>query len=500
MKILSTEQVRSLDQYTIQHEPIRSIDLMERASAVVTDLLTERVNTHEQVMVFCGMGNNGGDGLAVARQLMERGYLHVSTFVVRHSPKASDDFSVNEERLKSISGLRYIETDFQIPLIPNHCVVVDAIFGSGLSRPVTGISAAVIQKINEADATIYSIDMPSGMYGDQVNAETDEVIAADLAYTFHCPKLTFLLPCSSRYLCDFEVLDIGLDKVCAETFPSPYHYLTPSFIRTILKTRNRFSHKGTYGHALMAAGSYGKVGAAVLSVKAALRSGAGLVSAYVPGCAYEILQNTAPEAMVITDAAANELSQAPDLSKFSAIGIGPGIGISAKAKAFLRGALEQTIKACVLDADALNILSENKEWLKQLPPNTVLTPHPGEFKRLVGEWRDDLDKLKLQSEFAARYQVVLVLKGAHTTIALPDGRIYFNATGNPGMAKGGSGDVLTGIITSLLAQGYSASKAAQIGVWVHGMAGDFAATYRSQIGMSASDIIRYLPKAFAVFE
>ncbi len=500
MKILSTEQIRALDRYTIEHEPIPSIDLMERASTALTDLLCDRVMTNEQVMVFCGMGNNGGDGLAVARQLIQRGYLHVATFIVSHSPKASDDFLVNEERLKSISGVRYIETDFQIPLIPRHCVVVDAIFGSGLSRPIEGISAAVIRKINEADATVYSIDVPSGMFCDKPNAETDVVITADLVVTFHSPKLTFLLPCSSRYIKDFEVLPIGLDEAYSESLSSFHYYLTHHFIQSLFKKRNRFSHKGTYGHALIAAGSYGKIGAAVLSVNAALHSGAGLVTALVPRCAYSILQSTNPEAMIITDASENEFSHSPDLSKFSAIGIGPGIGTSEAAKAFLNEALNHSAKLFVLDADALNILSENKEWLKRIPPGAVLTPHPGEFKRLVGEWKNDLDKLTMQSEFAARYQVVLVLKGAHTTIALPDGRIYFNSTGNPGMAKGGSGDVLTGVLTSLLAQGYTAESAALLGVFVHGIAGDYAATYLSQTGMSASDIIQYLPQAFGIFE
>lgn len=499
MKILSAAQIRELDKYTIQHEPISSVDLMERAATAFTNAVTEMFRTNEQVLIFCGMGNNGGDGLAVARQLVERGYLHVTTYVVKHSPKASDDFEVNEERLKNISGIRYIETEFQIPQIPKNAVVIDAIFGSGLSRRVDGISAALIDRINESGAVVYSIDVPSGLFCDLPNDESDVVIKADITFTFHAPKLSFLLPSSAPYVKQFEVLDIGLHKEFAERIASPYRYVTHGHIRCVFKKRGRFSHKGTYGHALLCAGSYGKVGAALLTVNAALRSGAGLVTAFVPECGYNIMQTACPEAMVLVSEAENELSGLPEVSKFDVIGAGPGIGVSTSTDKFL-SQLVVAGKPLVLDADALNLLAENRSLLSKLPGSTILTPHPGEFKRLAGEWKDDLHRLKLQVDFAAQYNVVVVLKGAHTAVALPNGTVYFNSTGNPGMAKGGSGDVLTGVITSLLAQEYSAEEAAIIAVFMHGKAGDYAAAYLSQTGMTAQDIIKYLPETFGLFE
>jgi ADP-dependent NAD(P)H-hydrate dehydratase / NAD(P)H-hydrate epimerase len=499
MKILSAAQIRELDKYTIQHEPISSVDLMERAATAFTNAVTEMFRTNEQVLIFCGMGNNGGDGLAVARQLVERGYLHVTTYVVKHSPKASDDFEVNEERLKNISGIRYIETEFQIPQISKNAVVIDAIFGSGLSRRVDGITAALIKQINESGATVYSIDVPSGLFCDLPNDESDAVVQSDITFTFHAPKLSFLMPSSAPYIKQFEVLDIGLQKEFAVSIASPYRYVTHEHIRSVFKGRGRFSHKGTYGHVLLCAGSYGKMGAAVLTVNAALRSGAGLVSAFVPKCGYNILQTDCPEAMVLVDEQNDELSALPDAAKFDVIGAGPGIGVTESTAHFLSQLLHAG-KPLVLDADALNLLAENRALLSKLPGSTVLTPHPGEFKRLAGDWKDDLHRLKLQVDFAAQYNVVVVLKGAHTAVALPNGTVYFNSTGNPGMAKGGSGDVLTGIITSLLAQEYSAEEAAVIGVFIHGKAGDYAAAYLSQTGMTAQDIIKYLPEAFGLFE
>ncbi|MCW5909188.1 MAG: NAD(P)H-hydrate dehydratase [Chitinophagales bacterium] len=500
MKILAAAQLKELDQYTIQHEPIASIDLMERAATEFTNAITELIRTNEPVMVFCGMGNNGGDGLAIARMLIERGYLHVSAYVVRHSPNGSADFLVNEERLKNIAGIHYIETEFQIPLIPKQTVVIDAIFGSGLTRPIEGLTAATVTVLNNSNAIIYSVDVPSGMYCDQPNKSSDTVVQSDITFTFHAPKLSFLLPSAANYVPDFRVLDIGLNKTYSENLASPYSYLTHQTIQSAFKHRNKFSHKGTHGHALIAAGSYGKAGAAVLAVNAALHSGAGLVTACIPACAYNIVQTACPEAMVVADRTNDELSSLPEISAFSAIGVGPGIGISKNTVAFVEKLLENAAQPLVFDADALNILSENKQLLNRLPVNAILTPHPGEFKRLAGEWTDDLHKLELQREFAATYNTTIVLKGAHTSIALPNGQIFFNSTGNAGMAKGGSGDVLTGVIASLLAQGYSPANAAIIGVFVHGMAGDYAATYLSQTGMSAGDIIRYLPEAFSVFE
>lgn len=501
MKILTAEQIRALDKYTIQNEPVASIDLMERAALAFTEAFCELVRTNEPVMVFCGMGNNGGDGLAIARQLIERGYLHVSVYVIHHSPKGSADFETNLQRLQNMSGVLPVETERQIPMIPKGAVVVDAIFGTGLSRPAEGITAAVIHHINQAGVTVYSVDIPSGMFCDTVNNPDEAVVESDITFTFHAPKLSFLLPSCARYVQQFEVLDIQLNKDYAESLPSPYTYVTHSYIASLFRQRNKFSHKGTHGHALIAAGSYGKMGAAVLSVQGALHSGAGLVTAYVPEAGYDIIQTTCPEAMALTFCHAKHLGPfVGDLSVYSAIGIGPGLGTSESAAQLVELVLNAGRQPLVLDADALNIMATHAHTVYPLNRQTVLTPHPGEFRRLAGNWADDMERLQKQISFARNYGVVVVLKGAHTSVAMPDGRVFFNSTGNPGMAKGGSGDVLTGVVTALLAQGYSAENAAVMGVYLHGKAGDCAVAYLSQTGMSATDIIHYLPETFQAFE
>jgi NAD(P)H-hydrate epimerase len=498
MKILSAEQIRALDKYTIENEPIASIDLMERAATAFVEAVVELVHTNEPILIFSGMGNNGGDGLAVARLLIERGYLHVSVYVVKHAPKGTADFERNRQRLENMSGIMPIETERQIPSIPKGAVVIDALFGTGLSRPVQGITAAVIQCINRADATVYSVDIPSGMFCDTVNNPNDAVVESDITFTFHAPKLSFLLPSSGRYVAQLEVLDIGLNKAYAESLPSPYTYVTHRHIASVFRPRHRFSHKGTYGHALICAGSCGKMGAAVLAVQGALRSGAGLVTAYVPEGGYNIIQATCPEAMALTFCHARHLGPfSAEWSVYSAIGIGPGLGTSDSAAQLVQQVLNTAKQPVVFDADALNIIAASSFPLNG---QAILTPHPGEFRRLAGDWGNDMERLEKLLSFSRNHGVVVVLKGAHTSIALPDGRIFFNSTGNPGMAKGGSGDVLTGVITALLAQGYSVENAAVMGVYLHGKAGDLAAAYLSQTGMTATDIVRYLPETFSGLE
>lgn len=518
MKILSAEQIRALDRHTIAEEPIASIDLMERAAVKLLDALIDGnyIRKTDSIMLFCGMGNNGGDGLALARMLIEQGYLHVTVYVVRHSPMGSPDFELNEKRLKNVSGFHFIETELQIPIIPNNAVVIDAIFGSGLSRPVEGISKSVIHHINISGAQVYSVDVPSGLYCDKANGINDTVIHSSVTFTFHAPKLSFMLPASGAYVSQFKVLDIGLSKAYGNNLTSAYWYTTPLYIHSEFKERDKFSHKGTFGHALIVAGSYGKMGAAVLSVRGALRSGAGLVSALIPACGYDIMQTSCPEAMVMTgrelhpttsrrergvDSCLSTSSLSDiNITKYTTIGVGPGIGTADETVAYLEGLLKQCKQPIVVDADALNILSGNNELLQLLPANSILTPHPGEFKRLVGDWADDLDKLDKLKAFAAKYNVVVALKGANTCVASADGALHFNSTGNAGMAKGGSGDVLTGVITALLAQGYSPLNAAIMGVYMHGLAGDYAAENFGQTSMHAGDIIAYLPKAFKQFE
>jgi len=500
MKILSAEQIRALDKYTIGHEPISSVDLMERAATKFMEALANDISQETAVYVFCGMGNNGGDGLAIARLLLDAGYKSVRVFVVKHSAKASEDFLMNEGRLAKLLPVQYIDSETQIPVVDKEAVVIDAIFGSGLSRPADGIAAAVIAAINNSGASVYSVDIPSGLYCDKVNETGDTIIQSTSTYTFHAPKLTFLLADNAKYVSRYEVLDIGLSRNYEKDLEVNYEYVDEALVAGWFHKRGKFSHKGTYGHALISAGSYGKMGAAVLSVGAALKSGAGLVSTHIPKCGYNIMQASNPEAMVISDESENELTGMVDYSKYSAIGIGPGIGKTERTADFVENLMKGYHKPMVIDADALNIISELHYLREHIPTGSVLTPHPGEFKRLMGNWSDDLVKIQKQIDFSKQHRVTIVLKGANTSISTPEGKVFFNSTGNPGMAKGGSGDVLTGVITALLAQGYSAEQAAIIGVFVHGRAGDIAAEVLGQTGMTARDIIQFLPEAFAVFE
>lgn len=500
MKILSAEQIRTLDKYTIEHEPVTSDALMERAATAFSNAVAQKIGASQTILVFCGMGNNGGDGLAVARMLLQKGFNQLTVYVVSYSPRGSADFYNNLDRVKNLTAINYIETENQLPVIPGDAVVIDAIFGTGLTRPVEGIPAMAITAINQSKATVFSIDVPSGLFCDSINNEADVVINSTVTYTFGAPKLSFLLAANEKHVPEFRVLDIGLDKTFVGQLEASYNYITGSTIQSFFRKRGKFSHKGTYGHALVCAGSYGKMGAAVLAVKAALRSGAGLVSACIASSGYEIMQISNPEAMVEVDSNEKYLTAPPDLTKFNAIGVGPGIGTRSESKGFLRELLKGYRNPLVIDADALNILSTDKGLLESLPENSILTPHPGEFKRLVGNWKDDLDKLRIQREFSQIYKVIVILKGANTLVSSPDGQIYFNSTGNPGMAKGGSGDVLTGMLTSILAQKYNSLETALAGVYIHGLSGDFAKEDLGETAVKSKDIIYYIPKAFKQLE
>lgn len=494
MKILNVDQIRALDQYTTQHEPIAPLNLMERAALAFVDWFADRFPNTTPTKIFCGLGNNGGDGLAIARLLLEREYP-IEVHVVRYAPRESDDFMHNHRRLKLVTEkISYIEFSRDLPAIRHNEVVIDAILGSGLSRPSEGIVKSTIEAINRAPATVVSVDIASGLYADKPNEPNDVIIEPDYTITFQLPKLAFVLPKNGRYVGDWQVVDIRLHKRYIDLAPTPYFFTQPHEVRLLLRRRDRYSNKGTFGHALLLAGSYGKMGAAVLAAKACLRSGVGLLTVQVPRCGYTVLQTAVPEAMCRPDGHQNVLTgasevESPAPADYSAVGIGPGIGKATETLAMFRDLLPTLKKPIVVDADALNLLSEHKELLKQLPPNSILTPHPKEFERLTRAWDDDYEKLGILRDFARQYRVVVVLKGAHSAVATPGGDVHFNSTGNPGLSTGGTGDVLTGILTALLAQGYDPVEAAVLGVFTHGLAGDRVAESRGATGMVASDVI-----------
>lgn len=509
MKILSAEQIRAGDAYTIKHEPISSIDLMERAAERCYQWIYDRApqlfppeldEREYRFKVFCGVGNNGGDGLVIARMLSRSGY-EVEVYMVMFSDKLSPDCKTNLERLgKRKVAVERITKTSDIPEIESSSVVIDALFGTGLSRKVDGVAADVVQRINESKAAVISVDMPSGLF-DEDNSGNDPnaIVRAKYTLTFQFLKLAFLYGENADYVGQCEVIDIGMHRDFIEKVESDFRFITPEMVKSRLQVRQKFSHKGTFGHVAVVAGSRGKYGAAIMSSRAALRSGAGLVTAHLPVNGTPIMQTAAPEVMVDENRGTDLLTADFDPSPYSAIGVGPGMGTNKDTQTFFKKLLDAAKVPLVLDADALNILAENSKWCEKLPENTVLTPHPGEFRRLVGDFESDHQKLQMQVEWAKKNKVYLLLKGAHSSLATPGGEVFFNRTGNPGMATAGSGDVLTGILTGLLAQGYSSTDAVIIGVFLHGRAGDIAAETSGQEALIATDIIDHLGKAFLSF-
>ncbi len=501
MKILSASQTRQLDAFTIAHEPITSIDLMEHASAAFVRWFTTRYSSDCKINVICGLGNNGGDGLAIARLLHQKNHS-VEVFIIQYADKTSDDFAINRQRLPKNITVHAIDEPSQVPVFDPSAILIDAIFGSGLSRSVSGLAATVIQAMN-ANPHIVSVDIPSGLFMDSANADTDVIVQASHTVSFQLPKLAFLLPQNAPFVGEWHVVDIGLHRQAIEQAQTRHWYTANTVAQGLLQKRKKFSHKGTNGHALLIAGSYGMMGAAILSSRACLRSGVGKLTLHAPKLANDLIQSTVPEALFSADVHEHFSTTywtSKSLARFDAIGLGPGLGIDDEIVLSLQSVIENCEDIpLVIDADGLNNLSSAKgrKLVKQLPKNTILTPHPKEFEKLLNrQWKNDYEKLDLLSDFAVTHQVIVCLKGAHTAVALPDGTIHFNSTGNPGMATGGTGDVLTGIITALLAQHYPPEHAAIFGVYLHGLAGDKAAQHKSQYAMIASDLYEYLPEAF----
>jgi len=505
MKILTTQQIREADAATIENEPISSIDLMERAARAFTQQFLDTFGfTENDVLIFCGPGNNGGDGLAVACMLLAE-QINAKAYAIKASEKVSDDFNTNRTRLSKHSSIEYIEKAVDIPDIPRESIVIDAMFGSGLNRKVEGVFVDVIQVINQSGAAVVSIDIPSGLYADRpLEDENPSIVKADFTFTFQIPKLSFFLPYSEVYVGRWEVLDIGLDKAYIDNAEAQYYYTDYYLAVSLLKKRRLFAHKGDFGKTIIISGSYGKIGAAVLCARACLRAGVGLLTVHVPQCGYQIMQIANPEAMTTVDRHEYIFTALPQegptsLDKYNVVGVGPGIGTAEETVQAMKQLLseaQQREMPIVLDADALNIIAKNQQMLNLLPQQAILTPHPKEFERLTEPARNDYHRLELLVRFTQQYQVYVVLKGAHTAIGTPDGKICFNSTGNPGMASGGTGDALTGIITSLLSQRYDALDASLLGVYLHGLAGDIASESTSQEAMLASDLIEHLGAAF----
>ena len=496
MKIYTAEQIRKADQYTIQHEPVSSIDLMERAAVQAYKWIYKRLRKEDEVHIFCGVGNNGGDGLVIARKLQKKG-VSVNVYKVNFSDKPSDDFQANEKRLKK-RGIKLIELNEgdTWPEIPSQAVVIDAVFGSGLNRPIKGWLAQLVEHINASGRLKIAIDIPSGLMAESNDQNKGAKVKAHITLSFEFPKLAFFFPSNADVVGHWEVLPIGIHEDFVLNEPTQNFYATEDVVQLLLKSRPKFGHKGTFGHALLMVGSKGKIGAGVLSAKACLRSGAGLLTTAIPNCGYTTMQTAVPEAMCLVDDTEDMLTKSFDVSVYNAVGIGPGIGTDKATYNVVKVLIQNAGRPVVFDADAINIIAENKTWLEFIPQGSVLTPHPGEFARLVGRIGDDYARYEKLKSFAMRYKVYVVLKGAHTAIATPRGEVFFNSTGNVGMATGGSGDVLTGVITGLIAQGYSPGQAAILGVWLHGKAGDIAQNEIGSEALIASDIVAQIGNAY----
>ena len=497
MKIFKAEEVREIDDFTIKNEPIPSIDLMERAARRLAGWYVRHYHTDRRVLVFAGPGNNGGDALAMARMLTESQY-RVVCYLLQFG-KVSPNCQINLERLQEENKVELKEVGEKDPLpaIAAEDVVVDGIFGSGLTRPVAGFPAEVIRHINLHAESVVAVDIPSGLFGeDNSGNDPANIIRAQHTLTFQFPFLSFFFEDNATYVGKWRVHDIKLHPDAIDKGATDYRSIEAGYIRDLLPRREKFAHKGTFGHALVISGSYGMMGAALLAGEACLRSGTGLVTLHVPRKGYHIIQTGFPEAIVSLDQSEILFSEPPDLKPFTAIGIGPGLGCKPNSGKGLKMILEQAEVPLVIDADGLNILSQHPEWYELIPPGAILTPHPKEFDRLAGESRTAFERHIKQKEFARKHKVIVVLKGAHTGIASPDGSYCFNTNGNPGMATGGSGDVLTGLITGLLAQGMSSLDAALAGVYIHGLAGDLAAEDMGQEALIAGDMIRCLGRAF----
>lgn len=498
IQILTAALMREADRITIEKEPISSLDLMERAASRCFEWFNSNIRKETPIVIICGPGNNGGDGLALARMLYSAGF-ETQTIVLQFDSTLSEDCKTNLERLQKIDFklANVVINNFKMPKMKSDTILVDAIFGTGLSRNLDGVFSAVVKEMNESGRRIISIDLPSGIRSDETSlVANNEIIKASTTLTFQHLKMALVVGENAPFYGTVVILDIGLLPDAIPSDQVKDHMVELFDIHQIYKPKWEFSHKGNFGHALLITGEKGKMGAAILAAGGFLRSGGGLLTILVPEEGINIVQTAVPEAMVVVKDENAPKGFLPDLEKFTVVGMGPGIGTDQSSVQRLKNHLENSKRPLVLDADALNILASHPQWLTLLPPDSILTPHPGEFKRLVGDWNNDFSKLKKQREFAQQTKIYLILKGKNTSVACPDGRMFFNPTGNAGMAKGGSGDVLTGLLTGILASGYSPKDTCILGTYLHGLAGDLAAEKFTEEGMKAGDLVESIPLAW----
>lgn len=494
LKIFSPSQMQRLDAQTLEEWHISTPELIERAAKAFVDAFTPLYPTRSDIAVFCGPGNNGADGLVIAHLLTLQGQQVTVFHIAQATDKTSDAFRFFFEKWKEVLCIHSLHTKDDLPALAPPTIVIDALFGAGLNKPIVGMNEVTIRAINESGCAILAVDIASGLMASAPSTSSN-IIRPTKTFTFQLPKLSFFLPSYNVFTGSFEILDLQLSNRFIAHEPTCYQYLQKTVVAKILRDRNTFSHKGTYGHVLLFAGSFGKTGAALLAAKAALRTGCGLVSILSEERMTPIIQASFWEAMCISYQPSDRYPMLPQALSYT-LGTGPGIGLHDQALTFLTWLLERQTAPVLLDADALNLMAQHPVLWTKLPANSILTPHPKEFERIVGPWANDYDRLEKQIQFSITYRVFVVVKGAYSSISTPTGIVYFNSTGNPGMATAGSGDVLSGILTSLLAQQYAPEEAVVLGVLLHGLAGDLAAKAKGEQSLIASDIIDFLSDAF----
>lgn len=500
MKIFTASQIREHDKYTMEHEPIESIDLMERAAQALTAAITDYFDSDIAVTVFAGPGNNGGDALAVARLLAEKGYA-VTAYLFNVGGQLSVDCETNRERLeecKQIKEFVEVTLNFDPPQLAEGSLVIDGLFGSGLSKPLTGGFSSLVRYINQSPAIVVSIDMPSGLMPENNSFNSrSSIVNADITLTLQHKKVAMMLADNQRHIGQLRILDIGLSKAFEDAAVARYSTIDEDMVRECLPKRDDFANKGTMGTAMIVAGSTGMAGAAILAVKACMRSGVGKTIVVTPSSNRVIMQVAVPEAIVVSGGRDDHFTDSVNAETVDALAIGPAIGTDEATATALMTQLRRTQCPVVADADALTILGRRRAWMQQMPPGIILTPHPKELDRLASSSHgDDYERLEKASKMAQEFSAYIILKGHYSALCMPDGTILFNTTGNSGMATAGSGDVLTGIIAGLLARGCERHKACIAAMYIHGLAGDIAAKAVGKESLVASDIIRYLPGAF----
>ena len=501
MKIPTTEQIRQCEAYTMEHKPVSALELMETAATACANYIKQRFTPNVSIAFLCGRGNNGGDGLAMARLLTESGFnctIYLVTSQDVYSAECQHQLNLLKERDIDVT---VITPSVELPRLDVYDIIVDALFGTGLNKVVEEpFFAKIITVLNQVNTFVFAVDTPSGLLSEQMMEKPYTAVKADFTLTFQFPKLSFFFAENYYFTGDWAVADIGLDCEYISHLQSIYNWLDYAAIKSFVRQRRRIVHKGTFGHGLLIAGSVGMMGAAVLSAKAALRTGIGLLTTVVPQRGCDIMQNAVHEAICRFDRRGklHFMGVPPEsLKRYTAIGVGCGLGTHLETAEGVKDLISNFEGNMVIDADAINILSQNKDWLELLPPKRcVLTPHLKEFERITQPANNHYERLEQQRQFSLRYQCVVVLKGVYTSISTPQGFIYFNSNGNQGMAAGGSGDVLTGIILSLLAQGYMPNQAAQLGVFLHGAAADLALDKQSYESLLPSDIIENIGRAY----